>query len=734
MSRVRFWSAYAVCLALMFGLIAPMVGAAAASATFTMTNTTVTGGKNFYATVRIPSAAPTGGKTVALEVSNSNATGPASAIIPAGKTAITVKYTSKGVDHNVRVTLTATVDGDDYDIAVTLVPAKFLSVSVPTSLISGNDGKGTVTLDGATADDLVIALAASGSQVTVPATVTVLAGKSSATFLLSSGNNANGSSTITATSGSIVKTAKTTVAPAVLYSLTIPTTLVSGNVVSGTIKLNGPTGNPLTVQLTTSKSSGVSVPATVIVPADASSVKFPLTPGSSVGSVTITATAGSVSKARPTNVIAMAITLLTVPSSINANAATTGSVTINRPAPAGGVTILLTVTGNDLLIPTSVLIPEGKNLASFSIQAGAPTVDSSRDVTAKISGTSLVVKKTILVKGGVAAIKTLSPSDAASLTLASHGQLGISVLLTGPVSGSSLSIPVTSNNPSALSVSPAVVIAGGQQTGAFLATAGEVVNPTIVTVSVAAPGGTKTLRFVVYPFIAGSVSIVGAQQIGGGVTQIHVTTTNPAPTGGAVITLKSSDPINVPVQANVTIPAGQTEASVNINTLRTDTPIDFTITATGSTGTKAKTASGQLLPVGVATVEPASFTVNSDSSDVSVPFSLTAALPSASTVLLTSSNPAALAVPSSAVVAGGSNVGSFTFSTGSVAETTVVDVTLTVQDGTSTVVHFTVLAPEPTVEPAVESTETATETPADPTATPSVEETGTPDVTSTPEA
>src|SRR2546428_3780296 len=157
--------------------------------------------------------------------------------------------------------------------AVTLVP---LAVS-PPSVIGGNSATGTVTLSGpAPAGGAQVTLSSNSSAATVPASVTVPAGATSVTFTVTtSAVAASTSATITAVYSGVTRTATLTVLPAILSSLAVNPSTVTGGVQNafGTVTLNGPApAGGAQVALSSSNPSVASVPPSVTVPAGKVSV------------------------------------------------------------------------------------------------------------------------------------------------------------------------------------------------------------------------------------------------------------------------------------------------------------------------------------------------------------------------------------------------------------------------------------------------------------------------------
>jgi hypothetical protein len=161
---------------------------------------------------------------VTVGLSSSDATAvqvPAGVVIPAGQTSapftITVVDDNK-IDGTQTATLTAHVQGwSDGTASISVLDNEVstFSVSVPATLSEGASATGTVTLSGSLPTALVVALSSNTpSRLTVPASVTLAAGSTSATFTLSTVNNTltdgSAAALISATAGGVTGASGTT--------------------------------------------------------------------------------------------------------------------------------------------------------------------------------------------------------------------------------------------------------------------------------------------------------------------------------------------------------------------------------------------------------------------------------------------------------------------------------------------------------------------------------------------
>ena len=253
--------------------------------------TSVVGGNSSTGTVTLSGPAPAGGAQIALSSSNTTAARvPASATVVAGATSATFTVSTSVVSASTAVAISATYAGASKTTSLTVQPAAPPAVTLssltlnPTSVVGGNSSTGTVTLSGpAPSGGAQIALSSSNTSVArVPASVSVAAGATSATFTASTSVvTASTAVTLSAAYGGATRSASLTVQPVpapapTLSSLTLsPSSVVGGAQASrGTVTLSAPApaGGAL---ITLSSSSGAaSVPSSIFIPAGASSASF----------------------------------------------------------------------------------------------------------------------------------------------------------------------------------------------------------------------------------------------------------------------------------------------------------------------------------------------------------------------------------------------------------------------------------------------------------------------------
>jgi hypothetical protein len=163
-------------------------GTAATLAGLALSPPTVTAGIPSQGTVTLSSMAPAGGAMVNLSSGNASiANVPTSVTVPAGQTSATFTVTTAAVATTTSVVVSASYSGKTQTASVQVVPTALSALAVnPTTVQGGTGCIGTVTLTGpAPAGGLKVAIGSgSPTVVSMPASVTVAAGKTSASFAI----------------------------------------------------------------------------------------------------------------------------------------------------------------------------------------------------------------------------------------------------------------------------------------------------------------------------------------------------------------------------------------------------------------------------------------------------------------------------------------------------------------------------------------------------------------------
>jgi hypothetical protein len=167
------------------------------------------------------------------------------------------------------------------------------------------------------------------------------------------------------------------------------------------------------------------------------------------------------------------------------------------------------------------------------------------------------------------------------------------VTLTSAAPAGGVNVSLSSAS-SVVSVPTSVTVAQGGNSATFGITTSQVTATTSVTLSASYAGVTRTTTFTVNPappppptlatLTFDHTSIVGGNPVTG-----TVTLSAPAPTGGSVVALKSSNAPLAPVPASVTVAAGNTSATFTVTTAATKKNTTVTISATYNGVTRTAT-------------------------------------------------------------------------------------------------------------------------------------------------
>jgi len=638
---------------------------AASLSTLSVNPTSVAGGNTSTGTVTLNGAAPTGGAIVTLQSSSTAAAQvPPSVTVPAGSTSATFVVTTSAVASNTSSLITGTLgQSQSATLTVTAVTLSALSVN-PTLVVGGNSSIGTVTLNSAapTGGSVVTLQSSNTAAAQVPTSVTVPAGNTSTTFVVTTSAVAsNTSSLITGTLGGS-QGATLTINAATLSALSLnPTSVVGGSTSTGTVTLNGPAPTSgAVVTLQSSNTAAAQAPTSVTVPAGSTSATFVVTT-STVASNTsslITGILGGSQGATLTVTAPVSVSLSSMtssPGSVVGGSRSTGTVTLTGTAPTGGAIVTLqSSNASAVQVPPSVTIAEGVRSATFAITT-TPVSTNTSVVISGVYGTTKTANVT--VTAATLSSLTRNPTSVVGGTNSTG-----TVTLNGAAPAGGALVTLQSSNASAAQVPPSVTIAGGARSATFTITTIPVSANTSAVIS-GVYGLTRTTTLTVNAPTLSSLTRSPSAVVGGSNSSGTLTLSGPSPSGGAVVTLQSSNPSAAQVPASVTIPEGSAGATFTITTSGVASTTSATISAVyGNTKTTSlSVTAASLISL---TLNPSAVTGGSTSTAT-----LTlngAAPPSGAVIRLTSSKTSAAQVPATATVPGGSNSITFTVTTSSV--------------------------------------------------------------------
>lgn len=563
--------------------------------TLTLTPERIPGGlgsvSNGVVTLLAP--APPGGKTITLRclqpnVARFNAEGGPSAIrvtIPEGLTSATFQVFTSRVLQPTFCDVRADMDGDFLVRRLSVVPwMETMTLSI-NEIPGGNEVAGQVTLAApAPAGGASVSLGTDRPDViTFPAPVVVVAaGQTTATFTVKTKGVATIQSTnVTATFDGVTKSQPLRLLPAQVVSLIFnPNTVDGGESTTGTIRLDGEavTGTEVILSQT---GEPISIPTKVVFTAGDSEATFTATAHALTTNdttCTVTGTLGTTSTSGTLSIQANQITDLTLSSyDVLGGTIVQGTVFISKPASPAGFTIPL-VNQNPAaadIVPQSVTIPPGATSATFQVRTKGVPSTIWTTISADKQGYNRH-PKALKVRGlGMALVinpqSVIGPIDATATITLANGEVA-------PAGGITLSL----NSSSAVASVPATVtIPAGQSSTTFTVDARTVGADTPVTITASSSAGATASAnmTVLAPAVVG-ITLSQSTVIGGQAISGTVTISTPAPAGGLIVSLGSSNSTVASVPVTVFIPGGQNSANFAVNTFPVAGPQAVSITAT----------------------------------------------------------------------------------------------------------------------------------------------------------
>lgn len=410
-------------------------------------------------------------------------------------TAVTISVTGRGVTRSAVLT-----------VSPPLPALTGLSVS-PTSVAAGGSATGTVTLGSpAPSDGVAVSLGSNQpGSASVPGTVTVPAGATSATFPVTT-SATSGATTVqlAATLGNSTQFASlsiTTSSSATLSSVTLsPTTVTGGSSSTGTVRLTAAAPSGGTVVALTDDSSAVTVPSSVTVSAGSTSRTFTATTTavSAQTTATISGTAGGVTRS----------------ASLTVNPPTPAAPSLQSPANgATGVAQPITLDWSTVTNAVTYEVQVDDSSTISSPYVANPTVTASEVTLSGLPARQLWWRVRARNGAGVAgpfsSVRSFTPTaDAATSTLSA---LTVSptavtggtsatgtVSLTAPAPTGGTAVTLTSSDASA-AVPTSVTVAGGASSASFPVSTTSVVSARSVTLTATAAGVSRSAILTVNP-------------------------------------------------------------------------------------------------------------------------------------------------------------------------------------------------------------------------------------------
>lgn len=358
----------------------------------------VAGGAQATVTVVLNGTSAPTGTNVVFHDTSGDAGLPASRILPGNVHGYSFPVTTKPVTAQVVATLSATTGAVTKQTTLTITTPAVASLALNASKTTygGTPVTATVTLTGpAQPGGVTVSLGASSTSVSIPTTVQVLAGATSANYtVMTKGVDTALNVTLSAKTGSTIVYANLTIAKSVPSTVTFtPTSVIGGFGATGVVRLTGNAGpSGLTVNLT-SPSAAVHAPATMFFPANSTSATFVVTTSgvntTTNGVVRAQTGVGTYVQGSLTVTPAIIAQLLVSPTSVHGGTSVTGLIKLTGQAGPGGTTVNLSSDNTHVNLPGSVLVPSGTSSFSFTIPTTAVSASSTAHLGASLRGVTV---------------------------------------------------------------------------------------------------------------------------------------------------------------------------------------------------------------------------------------------------------------------------------------------------------------------------------------------------------
>ena len=359
------------------------------------------------------------------------------------------------------------------------------------------------------------------------------------------------------------------------------------------------------------------------------------------------------------------------PTSVTGGNSSTGTVTLSGAAPSGGAVVTLSSSNTNVVrTPSSVTIAAGATSATFTISTSAVAGSTTVSISGMYSGVTRSASLTVTPAPPPAA--TLSSLSVSPTSVTGGNSSTGTVTLSGAAPSGGAVVTLSSSNTTAARVPSSVTVAAGVTSATFTVSTSAAAASTAVSISGTYGGVSRSASLTVTPvpppaptlssLTLNPTSVVGGTQSSTGT----VTLSGAAPSGGAVVTLSSSNTNVARTPSSVTIAAGATSATFTVST--STVLASTTVSISGTYGGVSRSAPLTVTPVPLPlltlsslTLSPSSVVGGLESSTGTV--TLTRAAPAGGAIVALFSSNGAARVPSSVIVRAGASAASFTVST-----------------------------------------------------------------------
>lgn len=268
----------------------------------------------------------------------------------------------------------------------------------PTHVAGGQKAIGEVSISAnAPAGGAQMSVADNSSALTTPASVTIPANSSVGTFNIGTGAVAATSvRQVQVTYAGKTLSANVTLTPSLQKVTVSPSVVQAGKSTTGTVFIFAPApAGGYSVSLS-DNSSALSTPTSVTIPAGATSASFSITTAKVTSAATRQVIANLGHDRSASITLKPLFSALSLQSTtVQGGNGTTGTVSLNFAAPAGGTVVTLTDNSSAISVPASVTVPAGQTAVGFNVNTVKVSSQATRQISATCDGTTKTVNLTL---------------------------------------------------------------------------------------------------------------------------------------------------------------------------------------------------------------------------------------------------------------------------------------------------------------------------------------------------
>lgn len=248
------------------------------------------------------------------------------------------------------------------------------------------------------------------------------------------------------------------------------------------------------------------------------------------------------------------------PTTVTGSKSSTGTVVIDRNAPAGGAQVNLSSSDPAASVPASVTVPQGASSATFTVTTSSVASTRNVEISASRRGVTRTAGLTV-TEPGLSAL-TLTPGTFAGGCKTSVGK----ITLTAKAPAGGMVVPLTNTNPVAV-VPSSVTVPAGATSATFTITAPAVSAAQSGTVTASYGGVSRSQTVTVRPIGVASLTLSPNPVVGPGSVDGTVSLECPAAPRDITVALSSSSTgvasVSVP---SLTFSGGETTKTFTVTT------------------------------------------------------------------------------------------------------------------------------------------------------------------------